>query len=143
MLHSVDSPHLQEGKKKEKKPSKAERQAAKGGEQPTAAPAAASDVHIGMADIRVGHIVAVEQHPNADSLYVEQIDLGEGKPRQVGQDIEPSTGPVNAARAVCIAPVYTAGVGEHVSSCPRILWLPGSNLLHVVWAPVTQLPALA
>ncbi len=82
--HSALHLCLQEGKKKEKKPSKAERQAAKGGEQPTAAPAAASEVHIGMADIRVGHIMSVEQHPNADSLYVEQIDLGEGKPRQVG-----------------------------------------------------------
>ena len=36
-----------------------------------------------MLDIRVGQIVRVEQHPNADSLYVEQIDLGEEKPRQV------------------------------------------------------------
>ncbi len=35
-------------------------------------------------DIRVGRIVKVEQHPNAESLYVEEIDLGEEKPRQVG-----------------------------------------------------------
>lgn len=28
-------------------------------------------------DIRVGKVVQVERHPNADSLYVEQIDLGE------------------------------------------------------------------
>ena len=105
VLHHVDSLHLQVGTKTEKKPSKAERQAAKGGRQPTTAPAAASEVHIGMADIRVGHIVSVEQHPNADSLYVEQIDLGEGKPRQVGQDAECSMGPVNAAGAVHLAPV--------------------------------------
>ena len=26
----------------------------------------------------------VDQHPNADSLYVEEIDVGEEKPRQVG-----------------------------------------------------------
>lgn len=39
--------------------------------------------HIGMADIRVGQILSVERHPNADSLYVEQIDLGEAQPRQV------------------------------------------------------------
>ncbi len=36
-----------------------------------------------MLDIRVGQIVSVKQHPNADSLYVEEIDLGEDKPRQV------------------------------------------------------------
>jgi len=38
-------------------------------------------------DIRVGRIVKVEQHPNAESLYVEDIDLGEDKPRQVGATV--------------------------------------------------------
>ena len=32
---------------------------------------------------QVGVIVAVKRHPGADTLYVEDIDLGEGKPRQV------------------------------------------------------------
>lgn len=32
---------------------------------------------VGKLDIRVGHIVSVEEHPDADSLYVEKIDLGE------------------------------------------------------------------
>ena len=35
-------------------------------------------------DIRVGTIVKVDKHPNADALYLEEIDLGEDKPRQVG-----------------------------------------------------------
>ena len=39
--------------------------------------------HIGVLDIRVGTIVKVGKHPNADSLYLEEIDLGEEKPRQV------------------------------------------------------------
>ncbi|KAI9573699.1 hypothetical protein HD554DRAFT_2058162 [Boletus coccyginus] len=30
-----------------------------------------------MIDLRVGHIVDVKKHPDADSLYIEQIDLGE------------------------------------------------------------------
>lgn len=34
-------------------------------------------------DIRVGQIVSAKKHPNADSLYIEQIDVGEGEPRQV------------------------------------------------------------
>ncbi|CAG8433617.1 10916_t:CDS:2 [Diversispora eburnea] len=34
-------------------------------------------------DLRVGHIIKVEKHPNADSLYVEQIDVGEENPRTV------------------------------------------------------------
>ena len=31
----------------------------------------------------MGTIVKVDKHPNADSLYLEEIDLGEDKPRQV------------------------------------------------------------
>ncbi|CAH2087402.1 unnamed protein product [Euphydryas editha] len=34
-------------------------------------------------DIRVGRIVEVSQHPDADALYVEKIDLGEDEPRTV------------------------------------------------------------
>lgn len=41
------------------------------------------EARIDMLDIRVGQIVKVDQHPNADSLYLEEIDLGEGQPRQV------------------------------------------------------------
>lgn len=36
-----------------------------------------------MLDMRVGTIVSVTQHPNADALYLEEIDVGEDKPRQV------------------------------------------------------------
>lgn len=34
-------------------------------------------------DLRVGKIVEVVRHAEADSLYVEKIDIGEGAPRQV------------------------------------------------------------
>lgn len=34
-------------------------------------------------DIRVGKIVDVNMHPDADTLYVEQIDVGEAEPRTV------------------------------------------------------------
>jgi aminoacyl tRNA synthase complex-interacting multifunctional protein 1 len=40
-------------------------------------------VCISLLDIRVGTIVKCEKHPNADSLYVEEIDIGEEAPRQV------------------------------------------------------------
>lgn len=56
---------------------------AKGKEAP-AAKKDAGDPTVDLLDIRVGQIVKVAQHPNADSLYVEEIDLGEDKPRQVG-----------------------------------------------------------
>lgn len=31
----------------------------------------------------VGRIVKVEQHPDADALYLEEIDVGEDKPRTI------------------------------------------------------------
>uniref|UniRef100_A0A673W472 Aminoacyl tRNA synthetase complex interacting multifunctional protein 1a n=1 Tax=Salmo trutta TaxID=8032 RepID=A0A673W472_SALTR len=34
-------------------------------------------------DMRVGRIVTAEKHPDADSLYVEQVDVGEAAPRTV------------------------------------------------------------
>ncbi|NXF12379.1 SYYC protein, partial [Smithornis capensis] len=34
-------------------------------------------------DIRVGKVISVEKHPDADSLYVEKIDVGEAEPRTV------------------------------------------------------------
>ena len=45
--------------------------------------AANTAIDITRLDLRVGKIIAVEKHPNADSLYVEQIDVGEEKPRTV------------------------------------------------------------
>ncbi|KAK9833687.1 hypothetical protein WJX74_002750 [Apatococcus lobatus] len=38
---------------------------------------------VSLLNLQVGQIVSVKQHPNADSLYVEEIDLGEEKPRQI------------------------------------------------------------
>ncbi|KAK9840019.1 hypothetical protein WJX74_002190 [Apatococcus lobatus] len=34
-------------------------------------------------DIRVGKIIKVDEHPDADSLYVESIDVGEEEPRTI------------------------------------------------------------
>lgn len=34
-------------------------------------------------DIRVGKVISVEKHPDADSLYLEKIDVGEAEPRTV------------------------------------------------------------
>lgn len=34
-------------------------------------------------EIRVGRIVSCERHPDADSLYVEQVDVGENEPRTI------------------------------------------------------------
>ncbi|XP_043641360.1 aminoacyl tRNA synthase complex-interacting multifunctional protein 1 [Drosophila teissieri] len=61
-----------EKKVKEKKPT---------AEKPAAAPEAPVDV--GRLDLRVGKIVEVGRHPDADSLYLEKIDCGEAGPRTV------------------------------------------------------------
>merc|ERR1712198_529548 len=34
-------------------------------------------------NMKVGKIVSVEKHPDADTLYVEQVDVGEERHRQV------------------------------------------------------------
>lgn len=41
------------------------------------------ELKVSILDIRVGTIVECAQHPNADALYVEKIDVGEAAPRQV------------------------------------------------------------
>lgn len=40
-------------------------------------------VDISRLDLRVGKIVSAKRHPDADALYVEEVDLGEEKPRTV------------------------------------------------------------
>eukprot|EP00898_Chlorokybus_atmophyticus_P000059 jgi/Chlat1/1053/Chrsp110S01561 len=54
----------------------------------TAAPAAeaagqASDANIGALDIRVGRIIKAWKHPDADGLYVEEVEVGEDEPRTI------------------------------------------------------------
>jgi len=61
------------------KPAKAEK--AKQANAPATANASAEAVSaepdVSRLDMRVGKIVSIQNHPNADSLFVEQIDLGE------------------------------------------------------------------
>jgi methionyl-tRNA synthetase len=43
----------------------------------------AEAITVAKLDIRVGLIRKAEKHPDADSLYVEEIDVGEDTPRTV------------------------------------------------------------
>ncbi|PWN34400.1 nucleic acid-binding protein [Meira miltonrushii] len=61
------------GAKKEKKP---KGEAAGGGKKKNE-PAAPTIPIPSQVDLRVGKIVKVERHPDADSLYLEQVDFGE------------------------------------------------------------------
>lgn len=66
---------------KEKKPKK-EKPAA----EPKPGAAGATEeppIDVGRLDMRVGKIVEVSRHPDADSLYLEKIDCGEAAPRTV------------------------------------------------------------
>ncbi|XP_036789704.1 aminoacyl tRNA synthase complex-interacting multifunctional protein 1 isoform X1 [Oncorhynchus mykiss] len=69
-------PKNSEGKKN--KPEKREK-----GEKKPAAPQEEAKVDVSRLDMRVGRIVTAEKHPDADSLYVEQVDVGEAAPRTV------------------------------------------------------------
>jgi len=44
---------------------------------------------ISRVNIRIGRIVQCEKHPQADQLYVEKIDLGEGAPRTIVSGLVP------------------------------------------------------
>ena len=96
--------------KKEKKEKK---------DRPAAAPKAEAEPGVDALDLRVGRIISVEQHPNAESLYLEQIDLGEGQPRQA-RPMRDHTG-----RGRRCSPVFTghyragrrAAIGATASCC--------------------------
>ncbi|KAJ1957787.1 G4 quadruplex nucleic acid binding protein [Linderina pennispora] len=62
------------GDKKEKKAKK---------EKKPQPPKAEVKIVPSMIDLRVGHITDVKKHPDADALYVEQIEVGEEAPRTV------------------------------------------------------------
>ncbi|XP_006119371.2 aminoacyl tRNA synthase complex-interacting multifunctional protein 1 isoform X2 [Pelodiscus sinensis] len=72
----------EEKKKKEKAEKKGEKKEKK--QQP---PAAGSDdsrpMDVSRLDLRVGCIITAKNHPDADSLYVEEVDVGEANPRTV------------------------------------------------------------
>ncbi|XP_052872908.1 aminoacyl tRNA synthase complex-interacting multifunctional protein 1 [Anopheles cruzii] len=68
-----------EKKPKKEKPTGEGKQSAAASSAPTEEP----PVDVGRLDMRVGRIVDVARHPDADSLYVEKIDCGEAAPRTV------------------------------------------------------------
>eukprot|EP00310_Coccolithus_braarudii_P025847 CAMPEP_0183332306 /NCGR_PEP_ID=MMETSP0164_2-20130417/1524_1 /TAXON_ID=221442 /ORGANISM="Coccolithus pelagicus ssp braarudi, Strain PLY182g" /LENGTH=385 /DNA_ID=CAMNT_0025501009 /DNA_START=22 /DNA_END=1179 /DNA_ORIENTATION=+ len=73
----VDAPTEKAQKKEKKEKPKKEKPTA----PPVAAEAGQSD--ISKLDIRVGLIISVECHPDAEKLFVEKVDVGEEAPRTV------------------------------------------------------------
>lgn len=52
-------------------------------EKPQVDTTAEGHIDVGRLDFRIGKIVEVSKHPDADSLYLEKIDCGEPNPRTV------------------------------------------------------------
>ncbi|XP_073848310.1 aaRS-interacting multifunctional protein 1 [Musca autumnalis] len=77
----VEEPAATKAPVKEKKPKKEKPAASENPKKDNAAPELPIDV--GRLDMRVGKIVEVSRHPDADSLYLEKIDCGEAQPRTV------------------------------------------------------------
>ncbi|KAL0074106.1 hypothetical protein F4703DRAFT_1894057 [Phycomyces blakesleeanus] len=66
----------EKGDKKDKKDKKEKKE--KKEKKPAAAPVESDQAPVSRLDIRVGFIHSCKKHPDADSLYVEEIDLGDG-----------------------------------------------------------------
>ncbi|KAG8742508.1 G4 quadruplex nucleic acid binding protein [Ceratobasidium sp. 414] len=81
------TPAKGEGKKDKAPKGEGKKEKAVGDSKKGGAPAAAADSGEpvpSMIDLRVGKIIEVEKHPDADGLYVEKIDIGEPEgPRTV------------------------------------------------------------
>jgi len=78
--------------KEEKKEKSVEKEAPKSSEKKVKPPKEKKEpkqeveeapIDVGRLDMRVGHIRKATKHPDADALYVEEIDCGEEKPRTV------------------------------------------------------------
>ncbi|XP_038648634.1 aminoacyl tRNA synthase complex-interacting multifunctional protein 1a isoform X2 [Scyliorhinus canicula] len=85
---SGKTPEVSENKKKKDKPDKKpekkginpeqgeKKQSTGGGDD-------SKPIDVSRLDLRIGRIITAEKHPDADSLYVEEIDVGEENPRTV------------------------------------------------------------
>lgn len=59
--------------KEEKAKKKAEKKEAKPAAKPSKPDTTSDVIDVGRLDFRIGHIISVEKHPDADSLYVEKV----------------------------------------------------------------------
>ncbi|NXG67544.1 AIMP1 protein, partial [Hemiprocne comata] len=69
----------EEKKKKEKVEKKGEKKK----QQPAAGSSDAKPIDVSCLDLRVGCIITAKKHPDADTLYVEEVDVGEASSRTV------------------------------------------------------------
>jgi methionyl-tRNA synthetase len=82
-----------------------------------AAPAADAPLDASRLEVRVGRVLSVEQHPGADHLFVETIDLGEPAPRTVVSGLVKfmAREQLLGARVVCVCNLKPAAMRGVVS----------------------------
>ncbi|XP_031230516.1 aminoacyl tRNA synthase complex-interacting multifunctional protein 1, partial [Mastomys coucha] len=71
------------GGEEKKVKEKTEKKGEKKEKQSAAASADSKPIDASRLDLRIGRIVTAKKHPDADSLYVEEVDVGEAAPRTV------------------------------------------------------------
>ncbi|MCX6772199.1 MAG: methionine--tRNA ligase [Candidatus Micrarchaeota archaeon] len=92
--HQLGKPEILFKKIEEKElKSLAEKYSGKQNTAKSAAAPAAPTLDPGMIDLEVGKIISIERHPNAEKLYVEQVQMGGGEVRQVISGIVPYYAP--------------------------------------------------
>ena len=84
---------------------------------PRPAPAADAPLDASRLEVRVGRVLTVEQHPGADHLFVETIDLGEPAPRTVVSGLVKfmAREQLLGARVVCVCNLKPAAMRGVVS----------------------------
>ena len=74
----------------DKRAKKAAEKAAKKAKQKASEPAPpVTELDVSALDIRVGKILKAWEHPEAEKLYCEEVDVGEEKPRQIASGLRP------------------------------------------------------
>eukprot|EP00013_Stygamoeba_regulata_P004802 CAMPEP_0177632126 /NCGR_PEP_ID=MMETSP0447-20121125/2121_1 /TAXON_ID=0 /ORGANISM="Stygamoeba regulata, Strain BSH-02190019" /LENGTH=552 /DNA_ID=CAMNT_0019133665 /DNA_START=10 /DNA_END=1668 /DNA_ORIENTATION=+ len=100
------------------------------------APQEVRDADVSVLNIRVGRIVSAEKHPNADSLLVEKIDVGETEPRQVVSGIAKHFAPADlVGRSVCLVLNMKPNKIRQVESTAMILCASTEEKLALVTPP--------
>lgn len=82
-MNETESSNSLEAKEQTNKPAKEKKVKKEKAAALAPTPVTEAPIDVGRLDMRVGKIIEVNRHPDADSLYLEKIDCGEENPRTV------------------------------------------------------------
>ena len=92
--------------------------------------------------LRVGRVTKAWKHPGADALYVEEIDLGEGAPRQVVSGLVKAI-PLDAfvgAAVVCVTNIRPMAMRGEVSNAMVLAATGADGKVELVSPPAGAVP---